>query len=812
MRVSLEWLSDYVELDPADAGLAGRIADGLLLAGLEVEEVERPGEALEGLVVGEVLEAGPHPGADRLRLCRVNDGRGVRPVVCGAPNVAAGQRVVLALPGSRLPGGQAIEAVTIRGERSEGMICSARELGLGEDHSGILVLEGTPAPGSPAAAALGLDDVILDISITPNRADCLCAFGVAREVAALLGRPLRAPALKMEEDPSAGAASLCGVEILDPGKCPRYVARVIRGVRIGPSPAWMQRRLRAAGMRPISNVVDVTNYVMLSLGQPLHAFDLARLAESRIVVRRWRPGDGPFQTLDGQERRMDAEDLMICDARRPVAIGGVMGGRESEVSDSTRDILLESAYFAPSTIRRTRRRLGLSTEASYRFERGVDPGGTARAAAWAAELIRRTAGGKVAWGEVDCHPRPAAPVRVRLRHARVTAILGLEVPPAQVRRELEALGMKVGADREGACEVEVPTFRPDIEREIDLIEEVARRQGYDRIPSELPPGRAPAARPGGLRLMESGAREAMLSAGYSEAINYSFVSLAGLARLGMGEGAVPLRNPLSADMDVLRTTLLAGLLGSAALNLNRGVEEVRLFEIGRTFHPAIPPRGQPAEMTRLAAIQTEGGPPALWPAGTAPGGEQPLPRAVFELKGAVERLGVLLGLPWLAFEPGAEGGAFDPAASARIRVRGAEGGVIGAIRREVLEAWGLRQGAAAFELDLGVLLAQERPPRRFEALPRFPANLRDLAVVVPEGVAHREVEALIREAAGELLESSALFDVYRSAALARAGEKSLAYSLVFRHPERTLTDAEVNRAFGAIVERLARGLGARLRA
>ncbi|MEK6708964.1 MAG: phenylalanine--tRNA ligase subunit beta [Nitrospinota bacterium] len=811
MRVSLEWLSDYVELDPAEEDLVQRIAEGLLLAGLEVEGVERPGEALAGVVVGEVLEAGPHPNAERLRLCRVRDGQGERPVVCGAPNVAAGQRVVLALPGSRLPGGQAVEAAVIRGQRSEGMLCSARDLGLGEEHGGILVLEGDPAPGSPAAAALGFDDVILDISITPNRADCLCALGVAREVAALLGRPLRLPEVEVEEDPSAQASSLCGVEILDPDKCPRYVARVIRGAAIGPSPEWLRRRLRAAGMRPINNAVDVTNYVMLSLGQPLHAFDLARLAEARIVVRRWRPEDGPFRTLDGQERRMDGEDLMICDARRPVAIGGVMGGRESEVTEATRDILLESAYFAPSTIRRTRRRLGLSTEASYRFERGVDPGGTARAAAWAAELIRRTAGGRVARGEVDCHPKPIAPARVRLRHGRVAAILGVEVPPAESRRALEALGMKVSGGG-GSCEVEVPTFRPDVEREIDLIEEGARRMGYGSIPSELPPARQPAGRPGGPRRLEGEVREAMLSAGYSEAINYSFVSSEGLRRLGMEEGEVPLRNPLSAETDVLRTTLLAGLLANAALNLNRGVEEVRLFEVGRTFHRN-PGQPLPREATRLAAIETEGAAPALWREGAAPGGETPLPRAVFALKGAVERLGALLGLPAPAFEPWTgEGGGLEPGAAARIRVSGAEAGVIGVLRREVAEAWGLRQGAAAFELDLEVLLAQERPPRRFRPLPRFPANLRDLAVVVPEGVSNAEVEALIGGAGGALLESAALFDVYRSQEMARAGEKSLAYALVFRHPERTLTDAEANQAFEAIVARLAQGVGAKLRA
>jgi len=809
MRVSLEWIADYVELDLADRDLPGRIAEGLLLVGLEVEGVERPGQGLGGLVVAEVLGVVPHPRADRLKLCRVRDGEGERRVVCGAPNVASGQRVVLARPGAVLPGGEAVEAVRIRGELSEGMILSERELGLGEDHTGILVLAGSPPAGSPAAAALGLDDVIFDISVTPNRADCLSALGVAREVAALLGKPLRIPEVKVEEDPEVRAEDLCGVEILDPEKCPRYVARAIRGVRIGPSPAWIERRLRSAGMRPINNVVDVTNYVMLSLGQPLHAFDMDRLAGPRIVVRRWRPADGPFRTLDGQERPMCEDDLMICDAGRPVAIGGVMGGEDSEVGEETRDILLESAYFAPATIRRTRRRLGLSTEASYRFERGVDPRGTARAAAWAAELIRRTAGGRVARGEVDVHPKPAAPARVRLRSARVAGLLGAKVGREEIRRELEALGMGVREADGGVFEVEVPTFRPDVDREIDLVEEVARRLGYDRIPSELPPGRSPAARPGGLRALEGAARDAMVSAGFCEAINYSFVSGAALGRL-CPEAAVPLRNPLSAEMDVLRTILLAGLLGNAALNLNRGMEEVRLFEIGRIFHQGSP---LPTEETHLAALLTEGAPAALWPAGPAPGGEAQLPPVLFDLKGALERLGRLLRLPAFTFEPiEGDAGPVEPGACAWVRAGDAVVGAIGLLRRETLDGWGIRARTAAFEVDLGALAAVERPPARLEPLPRYPANLRDLAVVVREETPSASVEAVIREGGGALLESAHLFDIYRGPDLVQAGEKSLAYSLVFRRPDRTLTDAEVNGAFDAIVGLLARRLEARLRA
>ncbi len=802
MRISLEWLADFIDLDLEDPELPERLANGLLLAGLEVEALERPEGSFDGLVVAEVLSVEPHPNADRLKLCRVADGAGERSVVCGAPNVETGRRVVLAKPGVRMPGGMKVEVARIRGEQSEGMICSERELGLGTDHSGIMVLSGAPAVGSDVAELLGLNDVIFDISITPNRADCLSVLGVAREAAALLGTSLRAPDISVEEDENTSAASVCGVEIWDPDKCPRYAARIIQGAEIGPSPGWMARRLRAAGMRPINNVVDVTNYVMLSLGQPLHAFDLHRLAEYKIIVRRWAESDGPFTTLDGQQRAMDDEDLMICDGEKPVAIGGVMGGFFSEVSDDTRDILLESAYFTPQTIRRTRRRLGMSTEASYRFERGVDPSGTVRAADLAAELIRQTAGGAVARGAVDAHPAPIAPKQVPIRVARASSLLGVSLDVPRVRESLESLGLLVSDAKDGVFSVEVPTFRPDIEREIDLIEEVGRRVGYENIPATLPASGNPAARPTRARSLELQARRTMVAGGFSEALNYSFVSREALKSMGwLDEQMVALRNPLSGEMDVLRTTLLAGLLANVAHNLSRGVSEIRLFELGRSFHP-VDGEALPEQVQRAAGV-------VVGSAASQDGVS--LPGALSELKGVLERFLESLGLENLLFEPVDAAPGWEPSAASRVLVGEAALGHVGLAAPEVLGVLDIEMGVAAFEINLASLAGMEPAPRRLTPLPRYPASLRDLAVVVDAARTNREIEEIIRHSGGDWLESVDLFDVYQDAALEASGEKSLAYSLVFRHPEATLTDEQVNEAFDGIVGALGARLGARLR-
>ena len=802
MRISLEWLADYIDLDLEDPELPERLANGLLLAGLEVEALERPEASFEGLVVAEVLSVDPHPNADRLKVCRVADGAGERSVVCGAPNVAAGERVVLATPGVRMPGGMKVEVAKIRGEQSEGMICSERELGLGTDHSGIMVLNEEQEIGADAAELLGLNDVIFDISITPNRADCLSVMGVAREAAALLGTPLSAPEISVEENESVTAASVCAVEILDPDKCPRYAARIIQGVEIGSSPGWMARRLRAAGMRPINNVVDVTNYVMLSLGQPLHAFDLHRLAEHKIIVRRWAESDGPFTTLDGQQREMDDEDLMICDGEKPVAIGGVMGGLYSEVSDDTRDILLESAYFTPQTIRRTRRRLGMSTEASYRFERGVDPSGTVRAADLAAELIRQTAGGAVAQGAVDAHPAPVAPKQVPIRVARASSLLGVSLDAPRVRASLESLGLLVSEKEDGVFSVEVPTFRPDIEREIDLVEEVGRRVGYENIPATLPASGNPAARPTRTRSLELQARRIMVAGGFSEALNYSFVSREALQGLGWrDEKMVALRNPLSGEMDVLRTTLLAGLLANVAHNMSRGVGEIRLFELGRTFHP-VTGEALPEQVLRKAGV--------LIGSTTSQDGVS-LPDPLSELKGVLERFLESLGLENLQFAPADAAPGWEPSAVAGILAGEVALGHVGLVAPEVLSIWDIEAGVAAFEVNLAALAEIGPASRRLTPLPRYPASLRDLAVVVDAARTNGEIEAIIRQVGGDWLESLDLFDVYQDAALKASGEKSLAYSLVFRHPEATLTDEQVNKAFDGIVGALGARLGARLR-
>jgi len=811
MLLSVEWLADYIDLDLSDQSLPERLANAILMSGIEVELLKRSGAGLESLVVAEVLSADKHPSADKLKLCRVNDGAGERQIVCGAPNVAAGQKVVLAPPGVTLPGEMKIRAVRIRGEESQGMLCSERELGIGDDHSGIIVLDAECSNGDPAAPLIGLDDAIFEVSITPNRGDCLSILGVAREVSAILGIPLTPPRWEVAEGPGERTEALCGVEILDQDKCPRYAARVVRGVRMGSSPTWMQRRLRAAGMRPINNVVDVTNYVMLSLGQPLHAFDMTTLEGRRIVVRRWRPEDGPFTTLDGQERKMVEDDLMICDAGRPVAIGGIMGGVNTEISDSTEEILLESAFFSPSTIRGTRRRLNISTEASYRFERGVDPAGTRRAADWAIELIRQVGGGRIAGGAVDVHPAPAVPLTVRLRPERVSKLLGMDIGPSEIRRELEALGMAVQEIEGGAFEVKVPVFRHDIDREIDLIEEVARRKGYDALPSVLPATSAPPERLPRLAQLEKDARERMISAGFCEVLNYSFVSRSDLEKLGAAGNPVSLRNPLSADMDVMRTTLLAGLLANTAMNLNRGAEDIRIFEVGRTFHEN-PQERLPKEVRRIAALMSGAPSAALWPDPPSPVGDEILPARLFDLKGALEQMGQRLRLPEFQFRPAGDASSgFDSNAAAAVFSGESAVGTIGRLKDSIQESWGIRQDIYVFELDIEALAGIDRPPVRLNDITRFPASLRDLAIVVKDEVTHDAVEEIIRRIGGDLLESARLFDIYRHPDQIGEGEKSLAYSLIYRHPERTLNDEEVDEIFWKTVDCLEKGLGGRLR-
>lgn len=817
MRVPYRWLQEYV-----DVGLGPEaLAEALTMQGLGVEAVERPGPAFSGVVTGRVLAAEPHPNADRLRVCTVDVGEAEpRTIVCGAPNVAAGQTVPVALPGAALPGGVTIGEARLRGVLSRGMICSAKELGLPDPTggAGILALAEPFPPGRDLREALGLDEAVLVLELTPNYAmHCQSLLGVAREVAALTGGAVRVPAPAVREA-ARPAAALVEVRVEEPDLCPRYVARVIEGVRVGPSPLWLQRRLEAAGMRPINNVVDVTNYVMLEMGQPLHAFDLHRLGgtgeRKRIVVRRARPGE-TLVTLDGAERRLATDDLVIADGEeggRAVALAGVMGGGNSEVTPETTAILLESASFHNLSVRRTARRLGIPSEASSRFEKWVDPEGCRAAADRAMTLLQELAGGEVLAGAVDVYPRPAEPRRIAARSAWINAFLGTALSDAEMGAIFERLGFEVGDFHAGSILVTVPTRRPDVEGEADLAEEVARLHGYNRIPVTLPKSPAAPATPSPERRLAAEARAVCLAAGLCEVMTYSFMDPAGFDRVGLPADdarrrAIPLANPLSEDQGVMRTCLLPLLLEVAATNVRHRRTDVSVFEIGRVYLPkGLPLAELPEERLALGAV--------LMGAADRGGWYGPAVEADFyHAKGLVEAVCRRLGVDGVTFEAHAAPG-YHPGRTARLLAPGGSGaqtlGVLGELHPETARAYDLPGRVLAVELDLTALMALARPVRAYRPLPRFPASDRDLAVLVPDGVPAARVEATIAAAGGDLLESVRLFDLYRGAGVPE-GWRSLAYSLVYRAGDRTLTDAEVDAVHGRVRAALAERLGARLR-
>jgi len=803
MRISLNWLREYVDLRVEAAELAHR----LTMAGLEVGSIETLGLGIEGVVTARIVEKGSHPGADRLSLCRVDDGTEVHTIVCGATNMQAGDMVALARVGTNLPGGVKIKKAKIRGEASSGMMCSERELGLSEGHEGILILPSDTPLGDRLVDVLGLPDTVFEVELTPNRADCLSVVGVAREVAALTGAELRLPQPAVRE---AGApiGEQTSVTIEDPELCRRYAARIVRGVTIGPSPRWLQQRLQAVGVRSINNVVDVTNYVLMELGHPLHAFDLQRLTGQRIVVRRAVEGER-FTTLDGQERALDADTLMICDAAGPVAVAGIMGGLNSEVESNTQDLLLESAYFDPANIRRSAKRLGLSTEASYRFERGADIEGLMRALDRATELIVQLAGGTVAQGIWDAYPTALEPRQIPCRPERVRAVLGVELSSEQIGGYLAALGLVAVAGSGEPLLFRVPTHRVDLEREIDLIEEVARLHGYDAIPTTLPKVAMSAAVRPASRRMADAARDALASAGLQEAICLSFIDPAEDERLAL-EPADPLRpkvavqNPLNSEAAVLRTTLLPGLLHSGGLNCRRQTGPLRLFEVGRTFHPVA---GQvlPQEVQRVAAVLAGERSPLGWLGDTQP-------VDFFDVKGLVEGLLAALGVTGVRWETLSDRPWLHPGRGARLVLDGAQVGWCGQLHPDPAQTYEVPEQTLAFELDLDRLQGVRRSPGKFTGLDRYPAVARDLAVVIDRATPVQQVlDAVAEHAQREpLLRTATLFDVYTGERLAE-GKVSLAMRLVYRAEQRTLTEEDVQRAEAGVLAHLEQQLGARLR-
>lgn len=794
MLVSYKWLKTYVDFPWLPEDLAHR----LTMAGLEVEGIEDLGADLQNVVVGKVISVEPHPNADKLSVCQV-EADGEYTIVCGAPNVAPGILAPLALTGAVLPGGFKIKKAKLRGVESFGMLCSGQELGLPSTDGLMLLTEGTP--GEPLAEALGLDDWVLDISVLANRPDCLSMIGIAREVAALADTALKLPIPELKE---AGEAieGRAKVVVEAPELCPRYMARLFTDLKIGPSPSWMQQRLIASGMRPINNIVDITNYVMLEYGQPLHAFDYETLSQGTIVVRTAKEGE-KMVTLDDVERKLNPQMLVIADAEKPACIAGIMGSEWAEVTAETTQVLLEAASFSRSSIRRTSRSLGLASESSHRFERGVDPYLQALAIERAGELFEKYAVATTAKGRID-QLSPKARIEskpVEITEHYITSTLGVEIPDQEVGEIFRRLDLPA-EKLQNSWQVQVPPRRADLERSCDLLEEIARIWGFEKVPAQLPQG---AGSQGGAQskdIWQERVRRTLIELGFSEALSYGFFGPKSLQKMSL-EGtelfeAIPITNPLSEDQSLMRTTLLPRLLEAAAHNRARQEEDLALFEIGSVFKNA----ENPTETRALGIVLAGKLEPHHW--------QEPGKNADFyTMKGIVTRCLQVLGIEQFQValpEPGSGilglYRAFHPGRSATLIVGEQVVGVFGELAPGTAKAWELERGVLAAELDLETLWPLRRTEGlRVEPLPRFPSSSRDLALLVPEELPAQEVEALIDGEGGKLLQEVKLFDLYAGSQVPE-GLRSLAYSLKFGSKERTITEKEIEALEAKIINKL----------
>ncbi len=827
MKVTLNWLKQYVDFNWSPEELAER----LTMLGLEVEGVQKLGGEFAGIVVAQVITRDKHPNADKLSVCRVNDGQGERQIVCGAQNFKAGDKVPLILPGASLPmkpGDKepfTIKVGKIRSVESHGMMCSPSELGLTADAEGLLLLPENAKVGQPFAEHLGRagSDVIYDLEITPNRPDLNSVIGIAREIAALTGNPLRIPETGIAIGPEAviGAApgttidSYVAVRIEEPELCPRYTARVVNGVKIGPSPDWLRSTLEKVGIRSINNIVDVTNYVMLETGQPLHAFDYHLIGKAddgkpTVIVRCAGPGE-KFKTLDGQERTLTGEMLLIADAHKGIALAGVMGGANTEIRDDTKDVLIESACFSPTNIRRTSKTLGLRSESSYRFERGCDISIADYASQRAVQLILQTSGANLVPGVVDAHPKPIEPRQITLRHHKANELLGLNLRPEEIEFHLSQLGLKA-VDRTSTSKplddasmsepvtFQIPTFRVDLKREVDLIEEVARLHGVDKIPSTAPRG-AVGSHPFDARYDDiAEVRRLLTGLGLNETQGQTLVGNAECK--AQSAEIVALANPLSSDMDVLRPSLMPGLLNILRHNLSRKNYDVALFEIGRVFTNV---NGTPKEERRIAIALTGQRAVQFWK-----GDDREAKFDAMDLKGIVEDLLEHFGLRGIAF-----GRRSEPTAlfleSAAITLGGKLPlGELGQLLPGLARQYDLRDAVFLAELRLDELFARRNETKTFKPLPQFPASRRDVAMLVPEATTHEAVLMAVKQSKPANLESVELFDVFRGKNVPD-GQKSLAYTFTYRAADKTLTDADVNAAHAKVVADFRQKLSATVR-
>jgi len=786
MRINLNWLKDYIQFNHS----AEDLADQLTMIGLEVEDILSNGPNFNDVVVGKVIEIENHPSADKLKICKVDIGDSLFTIVCAAPNVAEGQIVPVAKVGAVLQGDFRIEGKTIRGVYSQGMICSERELGMGDNHDGILVLnqQDYTIGENFHTVAMGMDPV-LNINVTPNRPDCLSYIGIAREISVILREAFSIPDCLIHESQEI-VDDWISLDILDSEACPRYSARVIRDVEIAPSPDWLKKRLESIGVRSINNVVDITNYVLMETGHPLHGFDYNLISGGKIIVRKAGRGEA-FITLDGEKRSLTSEDLLICDGEKPVALAGVMGGVNSEITDHTRHILLESAYFAPMTIRKTAKRLGLNTEASQRFERGTDPNNTVYAIDRAAKLISDIAGGKITKGVADNYPSPIRSWEISIQKSAIAKVLGSEIPDADVIRILKGLDLTVEGD--DPLRVIIPTFRSDLKKEIDLIEEIVRHFGYDNIPVRLSSKITLDVEVDHKQRFIERLRDLLVGMGFLETMNNSMVSKDHVSLITPDIQAVYVQNPINPDTPCLRTNILGGVLDSVRWNKNRSEGNLKLFEIGRIFkskgNQSLPDETESIGGVLTGSVRQK----PFWD-------EPDISVNFFHLKGILEALVEGLHIPGIDLRQGTHD-ALKPEIATEIICRDQVIGMMGEVHGNVLERWGITNEVYVFEIDLEVLFAQTPQFRKFESIPKFPAIKRDLAVIMDKATPTRAVQEAILKEGGKNLVSVDIFDLYQGPQIP-SDKKSVAFSLKFLSNDRTLKEDEVDPVITSIMKTL----------
>ncbi len=815
MKVSLKWLNEYVDV-PSDTQ---EFCDRLDLTGTGVEGLEETGAQFKKVVVGQILEKEAHPDSDHMWVCKVSVGAANTDtdgnpeplqIVCGAQNFNAGDKIPVAMIGAEF-GDFKIKKSKLRGVTSYGMNCSERELGLGSNHDGIMILPADAPVGTPFAEYMKLSDKIIDLEITPNRPDCLSVEGLAREVGAMYRTDVRYPSMDLTEGEEATEDAV-DVTVAAEGRCPRYTARVIRGVKVGPSPDWLVERIVASGARSVNNVVDVTNYILFLLGQPLHAFDFDKVksadGKAHIVVRPAEEGE-KLTTLDGQERMLTPDMTVIATPERAVALAGVMGGLDSEVTDDTVDILLEAATFDPAHTSRTSRNLGLISESSMRYERKVDAGRITRNADFAAALMAKICGGTVSRGLVDVWTVKDEPFDLQFRIPRFCAMMGADVPRADIEDILERLGCKVEDDGSNTLHVIAPTWRPDLEREIDLYEEVLRLYGMEKVPATLPGGRdrIPVKTPT-QRIVEK-LNRVLPACGLNETMTYSFAEPGELERLRMSEEGlgepVELINPINAEQSQMRRSIIPGLLRSIAYNQSHGIENIQLYEVGRVFfgHEG---HQLPREAQRLAGVLAGSMAEKSW-------NTNPAPFDFFDGKGVLESIARELALPKVRFRvlEGPAAGHLQPGRAAEMLSGGTVIGWVGELHPLAVDAYDAKGPVVAFELDIDALVKSARPARDFVDIPEFPPVSVDVAFIVDEDVTNEKLMQRMHSAGGKLLSSIRLFDVYRDEKRLGAGKKSMAYSLEYRAADRTLTGEEVEKAHSKLIKKVCGGLGAEIR-